>query len=194
MQSSKEWPDAMSLDPVAGLASSTFAGLLKTWSSTPVLMLAVGPQAQRGGWAADAAIAIADALAAASPRVILGDLSLDQPELHERLGLDNNEGLTDVFLFGASLEHVTHMLPANSFELIPAAAFTPDAEEILTHRRWGSLFEDYAASATRLLLYLPVSVEGAGAFSDRVGHTIVLADPQELDTVHAALSEDAEIM
>jgi cell division septation protein DedD len=159
-----------------------------------VLLLAVGPQAQRGGWSAQAAIAIAEALAEAGSRIILADLSLDDPELHDLVGLDNNEGLTDVFLFGASLEHVTRMLPAHSFELIPAAAFTPDAEEILTHRRWSILFEEYAASNVKLLLYMPIAIDGASAFSDRVGHTIVLAEPQELDDVRAALSVDAEIM
>lgn len=150
--------------------------------------------AQRGGWAAQAAILIADSLAAGGERVVLADLSLDRPELHDIVGADNTEGLTDVFLFGASLEHVTKMLPANSFELIPAAAFTPAVEEILTHRRWSLVFEELAASKSRLLLYLPITVEGTGAFSDRVGHTLVLADRWEAEAVRAALSSDADIM
>ena len=167
---------------------------VRDWATTPVLLLAVGPQAQRGGWAGNAAIEIADALAAAGDRVILADLSLDNPELHDLAGIDNTEGLTDVFLFGASLEHVTRMLPAHSFELIPAAAFTPDAEEILTHRRWSVLFEDYAASKTKLLLYLPITVDGVGALSDRVGHTVVLAEEGEVQVVQEALSVDAELV
>ena len=96
----------------------------------PVVLLAVGPLAQRGGWAAQSAIAIAERLAGTGQRVVLADLSLDNPELHERVGTENTEGLTDVFLFGASVEHVTRMLPAHSFELVPAAPFTPDTEEI----------------------------------------------------------------
>ncbi|HYF49128.1 MAG TPA: SPOR domain-containing protein, partial [Planctomycetota bacterium] len=60
--------------------------------------------------------------------------------------------------------------------------------------RWSVLFEEYATAGTRLLLYLPISVDGSGAFSDRVGHTVVLADVQEVDSVRGALSEDAEIM
>lgn len=194
MQKAEGWPDAVSLDPKKGLASPAFERMLRGWASTPVLLFAVGPQAQRGGWAADVAIALAQAMAGSGDPVILADLSLDRPELHDRVGIDNTEGLSDVFLFGASLEHVTRKLPAHSFALIPAAAFTPDAEEILTHRRWGALFEEYATTKTRLLLYLPVTVEGTGAFSDRVGHTVVLAGPEESDTVRAALSSDAEIM
>ena len=170
MQRAEGWPDAIPLEP-AEAASPALEELLRRLSSTPVVLLAVGPLAQRGGWAAQAAILLADGMAASGERVVMADLSLDRPELHERLGIDNTEGLTDVFLFGASLEHVTRMLPAHSFELVPAAAFTPDVEEILTHRRWRVVFEELAASQTRLLLYLPTVTQGTGAFSDRVGHT-----------------------
>src|SRR5688572_17348918 len=154
MHSAEGWPDAIPFDPSSGPASPEFQELLRSLASTPVLLLAVGPLAQRGGWSAQSAIALADSIAAGGERVVMADLSLDRPELHERVGTDNTEGLTDVFLFGASLEHVTKMLPANSFELVPAAAFTPDTEEILTHRRWSVVFEEFAATKTRLLLYL----------------------------------------
>jgi cell division septation protein DedD len=193
MQKAEGWPDAVSLDMSSGVASPVLDDLVRSLASTPVLLLAVGPLAQRGGWAAQACITIAEALATTG-RVVVADLSLDRPELHDLLGTDNTEGLTDVFLFGASLEHVTGMLPAHSFELIPAAAFTPDTEEILTHRRWGVVFEELAAAKTKLLLYLPITTEGTGAFSDRVGHTVVLADRWEAETVRNALSADAEIM
>ena len=194
MQKAEGWPDAVSLDVSSGVASPVLDDLVRSCASTPVLLLAVGPLAQRGGWAAEACINIAEAFVATGQRVVVADLSLDRPELHERLGGDNTEGLTDVFLFGASVEHVTRMLPAHSFELIPAAAFTPDSEEILTHRRWSVVFEEFAAAKTRLLLYLPVTVDGTGALSDRVGHTIVLSDRWETAAVRSALSEDADIM
>src|SRR5688500_18504707 len=93
--------------------------LLRELASTPVMLLAVGHLAQRAGWAARAAISIAEEFAGRGDRTVLVDLSLDRPELHELLGLDSTEGLTDVFLFGASREHVTRMLPAHAFELIP---------------------------------------------------------------------------
>lgn len=194
MHKAEGWPEAVSFDPSNDMASAAFAELLRRSVSTPVLLLAVGPLAQRGGWAADAAIAIADMIAAGGERVVMADLSLDRPELHERVGTDNTEGLTDVFLFGASLEHVTRMLPANSFELVPAAAFTPDTEEILTHRRWSVVFEEFANTKTRLLLYMPITVDGIGAFSDRVGHTLVLADRWEMEAIRSALSSDADVM
>lgn len=194
MQRAEGWPDAVSLDVSSGIASPVLDDLVRSTASIPVLLLAVGPLAQRGGWAADACINLAEAFASRGQRVVVADLSLDGPELHDRLGTDNTEGLTDVFLFGASLEHVTRMLPAHSFELIPAAPFTPDTEEILTHRRWSVVFEEMAAGKARLLLYLPTTVAGTGALSDRVGHTIVLADRWEASAVIAELSVDADVM
>ncbi len=194
MQRAEGWPDAVSLDPSSEVASPVFEESLASWGSTPVVLLAVGPLAQRAGWSARAAVAIAERMATTGQRVVLADLSLDEPELHAVVGTENTEGLTDVFLFGASVDHVTRMLPAHSFELIPAAPFTPDTDEILRHRRWSVVFEELAASKTRLLLYLPISLEGARAFSDRVGHTVVLADRWETEAVRAALSADAEVM
>ena len=167
---------------------------LRDAPATPVLLLAVGPLAQRAGWAADAAIAIAEDFAARGQRIVLVDLSLETPVLHERLGTGSTEGLTDVFLFGASREHVTQMLPAHAFELIPASAYTPDAGEILTHRRWSMLFEECAASQTRLLLYLPVELPGAKSLSDRVGETVLLADEWEQESTRNELSQDAHFL
>ena len=105
MQRTEGWPDAVSLDPDER-ASPAIDELLRSLSSTPVLLLAVGAVAQRGGWAANATLALADSLAASGERVVVADLSLDRPELHERLGVDNTEGLTDVFLFGAAVRAV----------------------------------------------------------------------------------------
>jgi hypothetical protein len=169
-----------------------------TWpdagSAGPVVLLAVGARAQRSGWSAVTAVELADELATRGESVVLADLSLNSPELHVTLGIDNEEGLTDVFVFGASFQHVMRTVPGKAFRLIPASPFTPDAAEVLTHARWGGLFEELAAKQNTLLIYLPVDVEGAAAFSDRVGHTIILADADEVDEVKAILSDDADVI
>lgn len=188
-----KWPDAVPFDPSADTASAALEALLDNPGvAGPVVLLAVGSLARRSGWAAETAIALAEVCAARGENVILADLSLDDPELHTRLGVENEEGLSDVFLFGASLPHITQTAPGRTFRLIPASPFTPDAREILAHERWGSVFEEFAVSQSKLLVYLPADVDGAEMFSDRVGHTVVLADGAELDRVHAVLSEDAE--
>lgn len=189
------WPDAVQFDPQQGTASPAIESLLEgPGSAGPVVLLAVGPSAQRDGWAAHTAVAVAEAFAQRGESVLLADLSLDRPELHELLGVENEEGLSDVFLFGASLQHIMRTIPGKSFRLIPASQFTPDVRDVLTHARWGSVFEELALLQSKLLVYMPVDADGAEEFSDRVGHTFVLADARELDDVKRKLSVDADVI
>jgi hypothetical protein len=189
-----KWPDAVAFDPVQHTASTAVESFRQTTDATmPVLLLAVGSQAQRSGWAGRTAIAIAEALAARGERVVLADLSLNLPELHDRLGTDNEEGLSDVFLFGASLSHIMRSVVGKPFRFIPASMFTPDAREVLTHERWGGLFEELTKTQSKLLVYLPVRVVGAREFSRRVGSTVVLADSSELAMVKGVLDDDVDV-
>ncbi|MGQ0813474.1 MAG: SPOR domain-containing protein [Gemmatimonadota bacterium] len=187
--------DSVPFDPLAGTASPAMAALLASRASQePVLLLAVGAGAQRTGWAARAAVAIAAAFAQRGERLILADLSLHKPELHVLLGTENEEGLSDVFLFGASLQHIMHTIPGQQFRLVPASPFTPDPVEVLTHARWGALFEELASSRSKLFVYTPIDVDGVAALSDRVGHAIVLAEADELNEVRARLSEHVDVI
>jgi hypothetical protein len=189
------WPDAVPFDSSQGTASSAIEALLEgPGSAGPVVLVAVGPRAQRDGWAAASAILLADAFAARGESVILADLSLQNPELHELLGNDNEEGLTDVFLFGASLQHIAHAVKGKWFRLIPASGFTPDPQEVLRHQRWSGVFEELARTRSKLLVYLPVDLPGAAALADRIGHTIVLATRADFPLMVKTLSVDADVI
>lgn len=191
---SRAQPAAVPFDPLNDSVSGALTALLNGEGlKGPTLLLAVGTRARASGWAARMAVFLADALGAGGTDVVLADLSLDAPELHSLVGLDNEEGLSDVFLFGASLEHITLRVPGRSFSLIPASSFTPDTADVLQHQRWSAVFEALAAAPSQLILYLPIDVDGATSFSDRVGHTVVLAELAELEQVHAALSSDADV-
>jgi hypothetical protein len=189
------WPDAVQFDSSIGTASPAIEALLEgPGSAGPVVLLAVGPNAQGGGWAGLTAILLADAFSARGESVILADLSLQNPELHQVLGNDNEEGLTDVFLFGASLEHIACAVPGRQFRLIPASMFTPDPQEVLRHPRWSGVFEELARARSKLLVYLPVDVPGAAELADRIGHTVVLATAADLSLVEETLSIDADVI
>ena len=182
-----KWPDAVPFEPGEATASRAIQALAAT-PGAPLrpVVLAAGPLAARSGWAGQAAVALAQAFAGRGERVIIADLSLDRPELHELVGIDNEEGLSDVFLFGISLAHITRTVPDQSFRLIPASPFTPDAREVLEHERWSQLLADMASSQTRLLLYLPMDVEGAEAFATREFDIVVLMQKAEPGLVRLA--------
>jgi len=60
----------------------------------PVLLL-FDPRSDRE-WVADAAVAIATAWNAGGRRTVLADLSLEDPVLHERIGMGNLDGIVDI--------------------------------------------------------------------------------------------------
>lgn len=177
------------------MKSRELATLLESPSSSePTVLLAVGPQAQRTGQSAKEAIELCQAFADRGETVVLADLSLQNPELHKVLGIDNEEGLSDVFLFGASLQHVMRGAPSYAFKLIPASQFTPDSREILEHSWWGHVFEELAQEQTKLVVYLPVNEDGAESLSDRIGTTIILATDNDEFLVKSKLGEDADVL
>jgi hypothetical protein len=110
------------------------------------------------------------------------------------LDVANEEGLTDVFLFGASLGHTTLTVPNKWFRLIPASPYTPDTRQILQHSRWRSVFDELAQNQSTLLVYLPIDVDGASAFSDRVGPTVVLAAAADMEWMRVVLASDANVI
>ncbi len=62
-------------------------------------------------WAADAAVALATGWHAAGRRTVLADLCLEDPFLNERIGMPNQEGVVDIFLYGASLARSARAVP-----------------------------------------------------------------------------------
>ncbi|MBV9109046.1 MAG: hypothetical protein JO306_06550, partial [Gemmatimonadetes bacterium] len=107
----------------------------------PVLLL-FDPRADRR-WGADAAIALATGWNAAGRRTVLADLSIEDPILHERVGVPNLDGVVDLFLYGASLARSARPVPGRGFLLITAGTYTPEPEAIFRHQRWEKIVEGF---------------------------------------------------
>jgi Mrp family chromosome partitioning ATPase len=155
-----------------------------------IVFVVAGPKAREGGWAARVAVAAADA-AARRRRVILADLSFEEPELNAVLGMRNREGLADVFLFGASLERVAQRAAGHTFQLVPPGAYVPDPEEILSSSRWFRLAPELADLNTVMLVYVPA---GAAGLSDLVRHGPVVVLNRAGDEPEAGLPDGSEIV
>jgi hypothetical protein len=105
-------------------------------------------------WEADAAIAIATAWSAAGRRVVLADLQVDDPRLHERLGLPNLEGVVDIFLYGASLSRNARVVPGRDFFFVAAGTYSADPERVFTHPRWRKLVTGFREAEASILLFV----------------------------------------
>lgn len=113
-----------------------------------VLLLAGGAP----GWAAGVALDIAEAWAQNGRRVVIADLMLEDPLLHERLGVPNLDGMVDVFFYGASLSKTARPVPGRDFYFVPAGTYTADRESVYTHPRWPRIAAGFAEADASLLV------------------------------------------
>ena len=133
--------------------------------------------------AGEVAVELATALAADGHRIVLCDLSLLGPALHRILDVPNDEGMTDLFEFGASLRRVSAPVPEGGFFFAPAGIGVSDPQRIAGHPRWDRLLEGARDAGATLLLYAPASLPGAERIAGRVGAVAVIGAPVDADAV-----------
>lgn len=149
-----------------------------------IVVLAATPFAVTDGWAARAAIAIAKDWSEMDLRIFLMDLGLENPTLHEALDLPNGEGVSDAFLFGASVQHVARPVLNDAFFFAPAGSAPGDPEEVLGHPRWNDLAGGFSEANATLLLFLPTGIPGAGKILSRATDIIFLSAQGESADSH----------
>lgn len=189
------WPAAVAFDPGAeDLPASLEALAALPAQKLRSLLLVAGPEALASGWAARTAVAVAAGLSARGRGVVLMDLCLGAPELHEVLGVENLEGVADAFLFGTPLRRLVREPTGWSFAFVPAGAYVPDPAEILTHTRWDSVLRDQAASGLLPVALVPADADGLDALAHRMGAAVVLGAPGEAEAVMAALPAGCSVL
>jgi hypothetical protein len=188
------WPAPVPFDPESGVVPAPLAAL---WSRSdnpaPALILAAGEKAQRDGWAAKAAIALAAAWADRGAQVVLADLGLDAPALHLELEEANTDGVADIFQFGASVRRMARMAPGRRFRFLPAGAYIPDSAEIFRSPGWSHLLGQLVEDRAALLAYLPASAAGGEELAKRLGRAIILADPEEAEPLATRLARSCTV-
>jgi hypothetical protein len=103
------------------------------------------------------------------------DLGLEAPSLHEVLKLPNEEGVSDAFLFGASVQRIARPTPDGSIFFASAGTPTVDPEEVLSHPRWNDLAGGFSETDATLLLFLPTEIPGAESILRLATDVIFLA-------------------
>lgn len=144
-------------------------------------------------WGADTAVAIAAAWADAGERVVLADLHLEDPSLHERVGMDNVDGIVDVCLYGASLARGARPVPNGSFHLIPVGTPTPDPGAVLWHPRWPKIAAGFREAGAWLLLFVPADAPDLAGLASWATDAILLGPAQAARDLPAAVSVRAVV-
>lgn len=108
-------------------------------------------------WAVEAAWAIARRAAFSDRRVALVDLSLEHPALSSPASDPAEEGITDAFLFGASLSHVAEPQEIPGFHFIPVGTPPSRPDDVWGSDRWQRLVNGFASQRALLVLFAPRS-------------------------------------
>jgi len=169
-------PDATPFDPAAGSLPPVLDGS-RVGRGEPVVLLV--DAAGDPEWAADAAIALATGWARAGRRVVLADLHLQDPVVHDRLGEPNLDGVVDVFLYGASLSRTARPVSGRGFYLIPSGTYPEDPGAVLRHPRWPRIAAGFGDAQATLLLFVPADAPGLESLAGWAPSSIVLGEPDE---------------
>ncbi len=122
-------------------------------------------------WVAGFAVSLARNCSQRDPTCLI-DGSIDRGVLDPMAReLGRTEGVTDVVLFGASRNRVTHDL-GGALTFVPAGTAGADAGEVLTSPSWRSLWEG-SVSAGLGMVIVPVHQPGADAVLEQAQAVIV---------------------
>ncbi|MDP3908763.1 MAG: hypothetical protein Q8Q14_00075, partial [Gemmatimonadales bacterium] len=131
-------------------------------------------------WAAKAAWDIARIAARerAGRRVALVDLKLDEPSLHQTVGLDVGDGIVDAFEYGVSLAKTAREIHGVFF--ISAGSDTANAADLYAHPRWRKLQAGFGHEGALLLVF--VSPAGLARLADAAPPDgVLLLAPEGVD-------------
>ncbi len=140
-------------------------------------------------WSAKAAWDIARIAARGGRRVALVDLGVEEPSLHQTVGLAPSDGIVDAFEYGVSLAKAAHEVDGVFF--IAAGSYTASAGDLYAHARWRKLQAGFRSEGALLLLFL--SATGLGKLSAVADGAIVLA-PEGLDPASTVGMELAAVV
>lgn len=144
-----------------------------------VVVTAVAPTAEDGEWSARVALRVAELCGIRGEAPMLIDLGLEEPTLHSALGESGGEGISDVFLFSASLQRVTRPVRDGAVRLVPAGTVVGDPARVLTHHAWGKLLGGELERGTSVVLHVPLAAAGADAIIALADAVVLMADPAD---------------
>jgi hypothetical protein len=171
-------PSRHPYDPGDPYPERTFDG------DCPLLVLLAAPDAD-AEWAAQAALSLARQWADRGERVFLADLAFSRPRLHGALGMPNGEGMSDLFLYGASLRRIARVAPDGFFF---ASAGTPitSGRKVLRSTRWGVLTRGFAKAGAHLVVFLPSDEPGSSEVLSHAERVLLLSGPNGQKALDAA--------
>jgi polysaccharide biosynthesis transport protein len=143
---------------------SLYTNILLLGSDTPIRSLVISSAAQGDG-KSTVAIQLAQAAAAMGQRVLLVDANLRCPTLHNRVGLMNIQGLTDVISQDLEWSNVIERSPLEeNLFVMSAGPVPPDSVRLLASGKMQDLMDDLQASFDLVIYDTPPVLGFADAY------------------------------
>ncbi|NEO74720.1 polysaccharide biosynthesis tyrosine autokinase, partial [Moorena sp. SIO3H5] len=99
------------------------------------------------------AINLAQMAAEAGQKVLLVDANLHHPQIHEKIGLTNNQGLSDVLIGNLNLSHVITQSPTEqNLFVVTAGTMLPNPSKLFSSSRMQNIME-IAKTSFDLVVY-----------------------------------------
>ncbi len=179
-------------DPGSGdLPEIAAPGALLSGAGGGVVTLIVAPDVIQSSWSPAAAVAVARAWSDQGHRVVLFDLSLTNPVLHDALGLPNAVGIVDLVLRGASIPAVAQQAGSAGFQFVAVGTPVDDPTEVTLTEGWSTFVDEVGHAQATVLFYVPADLPGVDALVARSSATLLLAgDPTEAEWVAQSFALD----
>lgn len=143
---------------------SLYTNILLLGSDTPIRSLVVSSAAQGDG-KSTVAVQLAQAAAAMGQRVLLVDANLRCPTLHNRVGLMNIQGLTDVISQDLEWSNVIERSPLEeNLFVMSAGPIPPDSVRLLASQKMQDLMDELQASYDLVIYDTPPLLGFADAY------------------------------
>jgi capsular exopolysaccharide synthesis family protein len=143
---------------------SLYTNILLLGSDTPIRSLVVSSAAQGDG-KSTVAVQLAQAAAAMGQRVLLVDANLRCPTLHNRVGLMNIQGLTDVISQDLEWSNVVERSPLEeNLFVMSAGPIPPDSVRLLASQKMQDLMDELQASYDLVIYDTPPLLGFADAY------------------------------
>lgn len=143
---------------------SLYTNILLLGSDTPIRSLVISSAAQGDG-KSTVAIQLAQAAAAMGQRVLLVDANLRCPTLHNRVGLMNIQGLTDVISQDLDWNNVIERsLDEENLFVMSAGPVPPDSVRLLASQKMQDLMDQMQASFDLVIYDTPPLLGFADAY------------------------------
>ncbi len=188
----RAWYRAAALDPGAPVPEALTALLDTPADELPVLVLLAGPSVRTTGWAAEAALRLSREIAKRGREVVLVDGCVAEPVLRGTLGAGSGEGLTDVLLYGATIEHAAQPLEER-LSYLPTGPAVPEPEAVLDHADWERVIRRARAAGRTLVVIVPGATAGADRLSVRAGTVVLLTAGAEAERLLKELPPQASV-